>query len=186
MWTHSTWIWFECFFSCFGLMTLDQKWLRVAKLTLLDTGSSRETHQVSQLAVGGPSSDKMTRQRGMSIVRRLRPKMRKVVYANAISLARHEDMHDRSARKFYTISTSWFQPTALLYTHIIHYNSMIWKVECSSYQDPTAAGHSFAVELSRDPTRLAHLHRSFAVHEHQARESQKDWAVSLTRNALVS
>lgn len=73
------------------------------------------------------------------------------------------------------------------------YNSMIWKVECSSYQDPTAAGHSFAVELSRDPTRLAHLHRSVAVHEHQAREwgdvgkaSQKDWAVSLTRNALVS
>lgn len=28
------------------------------KLTLLDTGWSRETHQVSQLAVGGPSSDK--------------------------------------------------------------------------------------------------------------------------------
>lgn len=125
IWTHSTWIWFECFFSCFGLMTLDQKWLRVAKLTLLDTGSSRETHQVCQLAVGGPSNDKMTRQQGTSIVRRVRPKMREVVYANAISLARHENMHDRSARKFYTISMSWFQPTALLHTHIIQWSGKL-------------------------------------------------------------
>ena len=84
-----------------------------------------ESHQVSQLAVGGPSN-KMTRQWGISIVRRVRPKSRKVGCNNVYTYTRirfGEKMHDRSVRTIYIISCDDANQPA--YPH----NSMIWKVE---------------------------------------------------------